>query len=102
MENQTATFRPAYLKQIDKKQLRVNTSADETQLLAISYRTPIILIDASARVAYVTPNKYSVTTSKHKNHILKEYSNYFNSVEILPSHSDLIDLWNAQYIRKEA
>ena len=55
--------------QVDKKALYIDYTKDYT--IIKSYATPIIFLYNGK--LYTTNTKYSTTTSRHKNYIMKEY-----------------------------
>lgn len=68
------------MQQIDKKQLFMTTGRHTGRLVYMSYDTPILLVDGKKIIT--SEIKYSMTTSRHKNYIIRNLHPDFQVVEV--------------------
>ena len=68
------------MQQIDKKQLFMTSGRNTGRLVYMSYNTPIALIDGKKIIT--SGMKYSMTTSRHKNYIIRDLHQGSQVVEV--------------------
>ena len=68
------------MQQIDKKQLFMTSGRHTGRLVYMSYNTPIALIDGKKIIT--SGMKYSMTTSRHKNYIIRDLHQGSQVVEV--------------------
>ena len=68
------------MTQINKKQLFMTSGRNTGRLVYMSYNTPIALIDGKKIIT--SGMKYSMTTSRHKNYIIKNLHQGSQVVEV--------------------
>ncbi len=68
------------MQQIDKKQLFMTSGRHTGRLVYMSYNTPIALIDGKKIIT--SGIKYSMTTSRHKNYIIRNLHPASQLVEV--------------------
>jgi hypothetical protein len=68
------------MKQVDKKALYIVKGYETGRQIIKSYATPIAIIDGFKIIT--SDKKYSITTSKHKTHIIKTLYKGYQVIEI--------------------